>query len=366
MTQMTPAQITAALEAGIITQEQADNMARANSPGARSDIDNHEEVTIGNEEDLRFIRGFSDIFITIGLGLLLLGLSTITGLSGSGGLFLIAAAIVYAMAEYFGRKKRAHLPTLIITIAFLIFMFIGVGSLIAELGGFNNVGGAVLTAFIMLIAMIGYYARIRLPFCIAIITYLSLSLIVTLLMLVMKDFVLSNAGAFMILAGLITLALGIFYDSKDQHRTTRFSDNAFWLHLTAAPLLIHGAVFTLLGGASLTKGWFIPNSNVGEGHAIMILLFVGIMTCLGLILNRRALIVSSLLYALIAVGYLLFKIGINGTMALTLTLILIGAAITLLGVGWHPVRNIMIRALPQNRYIPAPYDPSLKTKMGVK
>jgi len=360
MANMTPEQIKAALDAGIITQAQADDMAKPEAP-----LINHgsgvENATIGNEEDLRFIRGFSDIFITIGLGLLLLGIAIVTGLTGSGAAYIIAALVVYAMAEYFGRIKRSHLPTLFITIAFVCFIFLGFGSLVVETFGLQNAGGGVLTVFAALVTMIAYYIRIRLPFCIAIITNLSLLLVVSLLIMVAPKFVMSNAGWFMMLAGLITLVIGILYDSKDRHRTTRFSDNAFWLHLTAAPLLIHGAVFLLLGGASLTGRWFVPNNNLGEIHAIIILLFVGIMTCLGLILNRRALIVSSLTYALLAVGYLMIKIGMNGSLAFTMTLIVIGATITLLGVGWHPVRNMMIKALPRNHFIPPPFDPNYKS-----
>jgi len=68
-----------------------------------------------------------------------------------------------------------------------------------------------------------------------------------------------------------------------------------------------------------------------------------------------------LIYALIAVGYLLIKSGVGFGMALTLTLILIGAAITLLGVGWHPVRNMIIKVLPASRFIPGPYDENFKS-----
>ena len=77
-------------------------------------------------------------------------------------------------------------------------------------------------------------------------------------------------------------------------------------------------------------------------------------------LNRRALIVSSLLYALVALGFLLSKAGLGFGMALTLTLILAGAAITLLGVGWHPARNMITARLPNSRFIAPPYDPDFK------
>ena len=357
MSQMTPEQIKAALEAGIITQAQADNMLA--DPIDNNGVDNNgvDSAAIGDEENLRFIRVFSDIFISIGIGLLMLGLGAIAGLFGGGIAFIGAAIICAIMAEYFGRKKRSHLPTLISALAFLVFTLNGVSGLF-ESAGF---GGDILTALITLVAMGAFYWRVRLPFCIALITLAGLYLGLTLFRMVAPDFVASQFGWVMAIGGLITLFFGIYYDSKDQHRTTRFSDNAFWLHLTAAPLLIHGSVLELVKTQTTQVLGLVPVIDVSQGDAVIMLLIVGLVTLVGLILNRRALIVSSLIYALIAVGYLLIKSGVSLTLALTLTLILIGAAITLLGVGWHPARNLIIKALPQSRFIPGPYDANFKS-----
>lgn len=350
MAQMTAEQITAALEAGIISASQAETMLAQLRPKPSSD------ATIGDEENLRFIRGFSDIFIAIGVGLLMLGLSAMAALFGGGVTFIGAAVIAALMAEYFGRKKRSHLPTLITALAFLVFTLKGADSLFGAI----PLGGNMLVAVITLIAMSLFYWRVRLPFCIALITLAALYLGLTVLGNVAPNIVRHKFGWVMALGGLITLAGGIYYDSKDLHRTTRFSDNAFWLHLTAAPLLIHGSVLELVKTQTTQVLGLVPIIDVSQGDAVLMLIIVGVVTLVGLILNRRALIVSSLFYALIAVGYLLTKSGVSLTMALTLTLILIGAAIVLLGVGWHPVRNVMIKALPKSRFIPIAYDPNFK------
>jgi len=359
---MTPEQIKAALEAGIISQAQADEMLAggdlALNPARTDDVTIEANIgaAIGNEENLRFVRGFSDVFIAIGVGLLMLGLSAIAALFGGKISFIGAAVIAALMAEYFGRKKRSHLPTLITALGFLAFTLKGVSALLGGLGGH----GDLLTALITLVAMSVFYLRVRLPFCIALITLAALFLGLSLLRMIAPDFVTDQFGWVMALGGIITLACGIYYDSKDIHRTTRFADNAFWLHLTAAPLLIHGAVLELIKAKTTQLAGLLPVPDMSQGDAVMMLIIVGLVTLVGLILNRRALIVSSLIYALIAVGYLLVKSGLGFGMALTLTLILIGAAITLLGVGWHPMRNLMIMRLPQNRFIPPPYDPSYK------
>ena len=351
MTQMTPTQITAALQAGIISKSQAEAMRAQLNHGA-----DNENAMIGNEENLRFIRGFSDIFIAIGIGLLMLGMSALAAILGGGLSYIVAAAVTAFMADYFGRKRRSHLPTLLTALAFLIFTLRGLSGLID--GG--GVGADILTALITLIAMGLFYWRVRLPFCIALMTLAALYLGLTVLKAVMPGFVTAQFGWVMALGGLITLIGGIYYDSKDLHRSTRFSDNAFWLHLTAAPLLIHGAVLELVKTQTTQLLGLVPIIDVNQGDALTMLVLVAIVSLIGLILNRRALIVSSLIYAVIAVGYLLAKSGLGLSMALTLTLLLIGGAIVLLGVGWHPLRNMIIKLLPKSRFIPIPYDANFK------
>ena len=86
----------------------------------------------------------------------------------------------------------------------------------------------------------------------------------------------------------LLLGIGVFlyamrWDSSDPSRITRRSDVAFWLHLLAAPMIVH-PVFSLLG---LTDG----DATVAEG-----LVVVAIYVALGmaaLAIDRRALLVSA-------------------------------------------------------------------------
>ncbi|MFX8102685.1 hypothetical protein ABTK91_20200, partial [Acinetobacter baumannii] len=45
----------------------------------------------------------------------------------------------------------------------------------------------------------------------------------------------------LVLAGLATLAAAVGWDISDRLRRTRRADVAFWLHLLAAPLLVHSS-----------------------------------------------------------------------------------------------------------------------------
>lgn len=70
-----------------------------------------EPALIGDEENMRFVRSFSDVFIAIGIGLFAMGMFSAIGIFGGGVGYLVGAGLLWLMCEYFGRKKRAHLPT---------------------------------------------------------------------------------------------------------------------------------------------------------------------------------------------------------------------------------------------------------------
>jgi len=356
MTDMTPEQIDAALEAGIISKDQARAMRAKSAPPAKSKAIIDEGAVIGDEDNMRFLRSFSDIFIAVGIGIVILGLGVTGALFGGGKVYIGAAIIMALMAEFFGRKKRAHLPTLLCALAFLIFTLRGVGSVIS---GFAW-GGDILTALITLGAMMLFYLRVRLPFCVALIALAALYLGFSVLSAIAPGFWNAQRGLSIFLGGLITFAAAVMYDMRDKHRSTRFSDNAFWLHFIAAPLIIHGLAFQF---ATLKKELLfnlVPIVSLDKGDAVLILMMVLVITLVGLAINRRALIVSSLGYAAFAMGYLFKGTGMEFGALIALTLLLLGAAIILLGTAWHSVRNNLLKMLPKLRIFPPPFDPHFK------
>jgi len=329
MTDMTPDQISKALKAGIIDATQARNMRT--KAKAEPSI---EPALIGDEENMRFVRSFSDVFISIGIGLLALGMFASIGIFGGGVGYLAGAGLLWLMCEYFGRKKRAHLPTLLLAFAFLIFVHRGL-STILDMGGSD-----LLPAIVTLLAMLLFYWRFRLPFSVALIA-LSLIMIV---FAVLGGTV--AAGLLMVASGLALFGAAIAYDSRDTDRKTRFADNAFWLHFTAAPLIIHGlAVYVLKPDVTKIMG-IIPMVQLGKSDALFMLAIIGVLALVGLAINRRALLVSSLGYAGFAIGFLMKDTGLNFGSVIALTLLLLGGGIVFLGVGWHGARKLVLFALP--------------------
>ncbi len=324
MTDMTPKQIKAALEAGILTEEQAEAMRRQAKLASSETA-----ALIGNEEDMRFVRSFSDVFIAMGIGILSLGVFTLCSLLGGKVAFFLGAGFMWMMAEYFGRKKRAHLPTLLIALSFLFFVHTGAGSVIS-----------VFPAFITLAAMLVFYWRFKLPFSIALI---AISL-VTLIYSFVQEIV--PIGGFMLFSGFALFATALIYDARDTGRLTRFADNAFWLHFTAGPLILNGIALQILALKTTKFARIIPVPTFDKGDAVTMLIIIGILSLVGLAINRRALLVSSFGYAGFSLIMLIKGTGLDFGAILAATFLLLGGGIVFLGAGWHGARSAILKILP--------------------
>ncbi|NNC38223.1 MAG: hypothetical protein EX271_00365 [Acidimicrobiales bacterium] len=332
---LSPEQIEAAVQAGIISKAQAQAM-RGNSH-----LKNVEDAAlIGNEDDMRFVRSFSDVFISIGIGLLVIGLFGFCGMMGGGIAYLLGAASLWVMAEYFGKKKRAHLPTLLIALAFLVFVLNGFKDVLNSTGRID-----VFPAFVTLGAMLLFYWRFKLPF--------SVALIALSLLILAFSFIggVVPLGIFLLVSGLALFAVALYYDARDTDRLTRFADNAFWLHFTAAPLILHGIMMLFVKSQAADLTSLVAFVQSGNTNSVIMLAIVGVLSVVGLAINRRALIVSSLGYAGFAIFMLLkgdgFSMANIGSI-LFLTLLFLGGSIVFLGVGWHATRRALLAVLPSS------------------
>ena len=143
-----------------------------------------------------------------------------------------------------------------------------------------------------------------------------------------------------VLGTVLLLGIGVFlyamrWDSSDPARVTRRSDVAFWLHLLAAPMIVH-PVFTLLG---LNDG----DATVGEG-LVVIAIYV-VLGIAALAIDRRALLVSALAYVLFALNELFEQFGAV-SLNIALTALVIGSALLLLSAFWHQARAAVVSRLP--------------------
>lgn len=101
-------QLDAAVAAGVIGRAKADRLADFLARPAQPE----------DAESIRFIRGFHDIFLAIGVVLLLVGASYTTALFWRHGAFGVAALLSLALAFYFTRRRRLRLPSIALSLSF--------------------------------------------------------------------------------------------------------------------------------------------------------------------------------------------------------------------------------------------------------
>ncbi len=122
------------------------------------------------------------------------------------------------------------------------------------------------------------------------------------------------------------------FDTSDPLRRTRAADCGFWLHLAAAPLIVH-SLLSIFGGTAMAR------SGGGSGFTIVL---IALLTLVALVIDRRALIVSSLSYLLAAVGYIVSTASALLGGSTFATLIVIGVVVLIVGMGWQPARRLIL------------------------
>ncbi len=310
-----------------------------------------------DEEALRFVTGFADIFVTIGIVLFLGALGVIMG-GGAGSTPMVAgiAASAWLLAEFFTGRRRMALPSIVLLVAFVGAVFVltaqvGAAFLPARLAhGEGPLGQALLgivpvdvlplgVAALVTIGMAAmHYVRFRVPITIAAgaaaLCVLAVSVVVGLVPNV--DETALNAVVFA--CGLGVFALAMRFDVSDPERVTRRTDIAFWLHLLAAPLIVHPLIRGFLHG--------LDDRLTNQAAAGVLAVFVA-LGIVAVIIDRRAILVSGLVYAGVAAGTLVrtFGLGANGNQLPTVLLAL-GAFILLVSAGWQPLRRAILRRLP--------------------
>ncbi|UAJ09524.1 hypothetical protein KTC28_14560 [Polymorphobacter megasporae] len=332
---MSEIDLDAAVRAGILdatTRERLIAFTSENSAAASVDRAGPDE------ESFRLLTGFNDIFVTIAIGLVLFAISSlggrITPILGSG----LVAAAGWGLAEYFTRIRRMALPSIVLLLAFVGGVF---GTVLAVTTGGSSLGaetqgslGVVAAAAAAAIAAYLHWRRFMVPITVAAGAAAvggTVLATVAALMPVSPDLLL----VLVLFAGLATFALAMSFDMRDRARVTRWTDVAFWLHLLAAPAIIH-PVFALAG---LLRG------NPAPGAAVAVIGVYAGLTLVALAIDRRALLVSALAYVVYAIQSLVVSGGALD-MSLALTALVLGSFLVLLSAAWRPIRARVLAMLP--------------------
>ncbi len=210
--------------------------------------------SLPGEEDLRFIRNFHDIFLSLGITMFVAGLAIATWIIlapivaqavGAGGmgirpaLLLVSAAwftdaaILWLMAEFFARGRRLALPSIVILLAFSLFIFAAAGAAYGAYLGldeafFKKLGSAGQAAIIRqstelyiaalgatTVAIFAFYARMKLPFAMGLGASSLTGVAVAAALHIWPDRIESIARYGQLYSGLFLFLLGIFFDARD-------------------------------------------------------------------------------------------------------------------------------------------------------
>jgi hypothetical protein len=336
-------------------------------------------TALPGEEDLRFIRNFHDVFLAIGIVLFAVGMGVGVGAFAaqsaaspqqgamlSGGLCLGAAAVMWGLGELFARRRRLFLPAIAIVCAMTLFAVCGVALLYAgalagrELDLDFDRGvppelrtGLLLAATFAFLTPAAFYARFRLPFSMGMAGGGIAFFVVVSAMLFAWETAIDYLPALYLLLGLLLFAAGVAFDARDPARVSRFSDNGFWLHFAAAPLILGGAfgligqAFGASGGAAMSGAGNLMMSAAGDGgtavaQSAVTLLVVFMLGFVSLLINRRVLIVSALVTTGVAIGIILNEFGLGAGALAAAVLIVLGGFVLILGAGWHSVRRALL------------------------
>ena len=292
-----------------------------------------------DEEHFRLVTGFNDIFVVIACVLLLVSLN---GIGSAMAPWAGAAAVAVAswmLAEFFTRKRRMALPSIVLLLAFVGSVLATVFLMLPQ----QSAGGLAAGSAVAAAAAWLHWRRFRVPITVAAGAAAIVGGAFAALLWVVPEakewlYVLS------LIAGIAVISLAMRWDATDTLRRTRRSDVAFWLHLLAAPLLVH-PIFTMLG---------VTTGNATARQAIVVVALYVAIALVSLALDRRALMVSALTYVLFAFSALLQQFGVV-SLSFALTALAIGAALLLLSAFWHPTRAVVLGYLPaalQSRLAP--------------
>ena len=332
-----------AVAAGIITAEQASRIAALNS-AAVADPTVADGLSDADEEIVHFARGFQDVFLTIGLILLMVGLG-IAGpmaLGTAAGLYA-GAIVVFGLAWYFARSRRLVLPSIALAIGFTLFIGVATATVLGGEGWANLFPGmqsdssapVLLGGGLAAVAAAGaFYAIFRLPFALGLVALALIYVASGGLILALGMTTFRQVALYVLLGlGLVTFAAAMAFDLSDPRRRTLRSDNAFWLHLVAAPMIVHSLVALLVQNS---------RTSFTTQDSLVVIVIVLVLGLVALIIDRRALLVAGLGYLAFAIAQLLYAADMMQTAVIAATLLFVGASVVILGAGWRPIRAFVL------------------------
>lgn len=365
-----------------------------------------------DDEYLPFLSSFHDIFTTIGVVILFVGLAVASGQIAQAigaapqtlasefvdvALTCVVALAAFALSALLVGRQRRILPGIILCLIFvgsagaaliwayarLTFGFADmnmIGAVFerlmeldeptrATMGAAMNDLPLAVRAFpvgvgVIVCALVWvYYISFRLPFAMGLLGLAAVTTATVLVAMIDPYSLLVWNPLVSLVGGLALFAAGIVFDARDPLRQTRFSGAGFWLHVFAAPALLGAAVTIANTGLRADADGFGENAFLGLAHllagdsaaaarnAAVTLAVICVFAIISLLINRRALIVAGLVTAGVAIAVLVSQSGFGQAAVIAVTLLALGGVVVLLGAAWTPVRRILTAPFPKTGFM---------------
>jgi len=280
-----------------------------------------------DDEHFRLVSGFNDIFVVIACSLLLVSIGHFGDAFGGG----LVALSSWLLAEYFTRKRGLALPSIILLCSFVGGAFVQIVSLdLVANESLNFAIGSGLASFLAWF----HWRRFRVPITVAAGT---ISLVCLCAFLYLSSFPDKQQWLelFLFIMGLAVFSLAMWWDMSDRLRQTKRSDVAFWLHLTAAPLVVH-PIFSALD---------VYNTSANAYSAVIVGVVFILLAVASIVVDRRSLMVSSLAYVLYAFAELLEEKGLANS-SFAIVSFCIGGGLLVLSAFWATCRKKVLAKAP--------------------
>ncbi len=339
--------LRAAVASGVIDEGQAVSLQTLSDQrmGYRANM-------VGDDEPFELFKGFAEIFVTVGLGLLISGFVGLSVLLGN--VYLVPAGIMIlsaGLALYFTRRRRMTLPSIALCIGFALGLIMLIA--LIDNGTSLTFNTPLYTGLAGMAAVALYYRVFKLPFAMFVFGLFALMTVTGIvdslappsnespslaraffdISAITRYFDLRNSPYMAVgtlIFGLLAFMGAIYFDTKDPHRVSRYASTAFWLHILAAPALVNTLVMS--------------NYVMGGPGTVIAIIILTVFTLLAVIIDRRSFLTAGLVY----MGLLISQ-AVNGTgseLAPIITLLVLGVFVTTLGAFWTQARAAIMGALP--------------------
>jgi hypothetical protein len=331
-----------AIADGLLTADLADRLRAVESA----------DITPDDPEQLRFISGFGDFLVVIGIISFTAATGFLVGMVSPWAGGLMFALATWGVAEYFTRKRRMALASIVSALLFAFGSYLtALIALGAESLDERNVFGqsnTFLALGVSAISLIPYYARFRTPIVPA--------MFLGAIFLTGDTFFDKNPSDLgkiytQYLApifGIIILVYATRLDYLNSDRRSIQSDIAFWLHLLAATLIVHPIMLWSSFEYGSVVNDEVKRALTYDNQAKIRLAITPIMIFIALLVNRRAILVSILFYIYVSIAKLtdIDTIHFGDSVGEYISILVVGSLILILSVGWHPIRQILLKIVP--------------------